>query len=402
MNKWIVFLLNFFAFPALWAQLNWTQLNPPPNFAERADPVIFQINDKAYVGLGNGNTIQHLKDFWEYDIPSNSWTQLDSVNFDGIEEGVFFTLNGKGYCGTGLSNFNNMYEFDPANLQWAQKNDFPGQTREMAVALVIDGVAYFGLGWNGNSMLDDWWEYDQTSDAWTQKNNFPGECKYAPIGFGMGNTGYIGFGSGMSACSKEFWQYQPSSDAWVQKNDFPGSPVVFSVPFVIQNYAYAGTGGCFTMQTNDFWRYDASSDTWQMLNALPATLRQGASGFSYGMKAYLLGGVNTASATFLNDFWTFEDPTLGFSNPILKAKTPLKLFPNPASHFLEVDLTEMEANGNWRGEICDVFGKKVNAFSLAPASQTAVSVADLPTGLYFLSVYQDQTLVHTEKLTIQR
>ena len=63
----------------------------------------FSIGNKGYIGLGHINSITNIlyEDFWEYNPASNSWTQ--KANFGGglRYHAHGFSMNGKGYVGTG-------------------------------------------------------------------------------------------------------------------------------------------------------------------------------------------------------------------------------------------------------------------------------------------------------------
>jgi hypothetical protein len=68
----------------------------------------------GYVGTGQDSTI-NKKDFWEWDQTYNNWTQ--KTDFGGTERkgSVAFSLNAKGYIGTGDDPYyKDFWEYDPA------------------------------------------------------------------------------------------------------------------------------------------------------------------------------------------------------------------------------------------------------------------------------------------------
>ena len=57
--------------------------------AGRSHPALILVDDKVYVGLGSNTA--NLGDWWEYDIPSDSWSQkpililvLDTIPFISV------------------------------------------------------------------------------------------------------------------------------------------------------------------------------------------------------------------------------------------------------------------------------------------------------------------------------
>src|SRR5207249_10837916 len=60
----------------------------------------------------------------------------------------------------------------------------------------INGKGYTGTGAVGPSnFYKDFWEYDPSNDTWAQKADFGGTGRWAAVGFSIGNKGYIGTGT---------------------------------------------------------------------------------------------------------------------------------------------------------------------------------------------------------------
>lgn len=47
-------------------------------------------------------------------------------------------------------------------------SDFPGEARNNAIAFVLNGKGYVGLGTNSTTMFKDFYEYDPATDTWTK------------------------------------------------------------------------------------------------------------------------------------------------------------------------------------------------------------------------------------------
>src|SRR4051812_5693538 len=109
---------------------NWIRSTPFKG-SRRSGASVFVIDDKAYVALGyNGD--EYFTDVYEYDITLGFWKTKSA--FPGVprERAVAFSLNGKGYLGTGYNRdqekeeLRDFWEYDPATDTWTQLNDFGG------------------------------------------------------------------------------------------------------------------------------------------------------------------------------------------------------------------------------------------------------------------------------------
>src|SRR4030095_11534791 len=94
---------------------------------------------------------------------------------------------------------------------WTQKADFGGTGRHGAVGFSIDGKGYIGTGSIGRlHYVKDFWEYDPLTNAWTQKADFGGSGRWLAVGFSIGSKGYIGTGLASSGTlKKDFWEFDP-------------------------------------------------------------------------------------------------------------------------------------------------------------------------------------------------
>jgi hypothetical protein len=108
----------------------------------RLHPAFIQLDDKIYVGMGNKPN--NFKDWWEYDIPTDTWTQKDDLPGPSRHHPFYFGIGDIAYVGFGhgnnfmgnLSIYNDFYQFDPATDEWTQLNDFPGE----AVLRVLNSI----------------------------------------------------------------------------------------------------------------------------------------------------------------------------------------------------------------------------------------------------------------------
>src|SRR5579859_1832332 len=174
--------------PGAWDKMG--SFEGPP----RSGAVSFVIGDYAYVGSGfNAQANVKLVDFWRYNATSDSWDQMADLPdaHGGRSLAVGFSMNGKGYVGTGQDINSNLlsdfYEFDPSNGPlgtWKRIADFGYSTdlgtasvspRFSALAFSVANRGFVGGGLNNYlSALKDLWEYDATNDVWIKAPSIGG------------------------------------------------------------------------------------------------------------------------------------------------------------------------------------------------------------------------------------
>lgn len=230
----------------------------------------FSINNKGYIGTGGPETNTGLRELWQYDPLVNAWSQKADFGGAGRTYAAAFSANGKGYLGTG-SGLRDFWEYDPITNTWLQKADFGGTGRSGAVGFSIGNKGYIGTG-TGTSAeaLKDFWEYDPITNTWLQKADFGGLARWYATGFSIGNKGYIGMGqislsrpdaTGDSSV-KDFWEYNPLTNAWLQKADFGGVQRQRAAGFSLGSKGYAGIGESY-FSINGFSSFTSRKDFWQ-------------------------------------------------------------------------------------------------------------------------------------------
>ncbi|MBD0254767.1 MAG: galactose oxidase [Cytophagales bacterium] len=274
--------------------------------AGRQLAVSFSIGGKGYCGIGSGEGITALKDFWEFDPAAKTWTR--KADFAGAPRSaaIAFSIGNKGYIGTGADNnggsaltYQDFWEYDPATDKWTKKADFPGGEVYYAACFTIGNKGYVGTGIKNGTLLYDFYEYDPAADRWTRKADFAGTPVDAAVGFSIGNKGYIGLGNRPLGSSKEFWEYNPATDQWSRKKDFPGAAMYFATGFALNGRGYVGLG---SQGGTEFWEYNPGSDAWSRAVDFLGGSRENATGFVIGNKAYVGTGYRGG---YLKDVWAF-------------------------------------------------------------------------------------------------
>ena len=117
----------------------------------RRNAVAFTVDGKAYVGTGNSSSSLSsvTSDLWEYDPVADTWTQKSDIP-NARTGSIAFSSTNLGYigCGYGTSNYTRyLWEYDPDTDTFRRANRFDvPYTRENGVAFVVDDKAYIGLG----------------------------------------------------------------------------------------------------------------------------------------------------------------------------------------------------------------------------------------------------------------
>ncbi|MCL2289561.1 MAG: hypothetical protein FWC34_02490 [Bacteroidetes bacterium] len=307
----------------------WTQM--ADFFGARETAVGFSIGDKGYIGtgtLGHWSLSGFYKDFWEYDPSTNTWTQ--KADFGGGERAgaVGFSIGDRGYVGTGSFEFansppyptglNDFWEYNPVTNEWTQKANFGGGGRIGAVGFSIENKGYIGTGNSNTSYFNDFWEYDPEANSWLRKTNVPagtteggpiGAGRHWAVGFSIGNKGYVGMGYGFHGYLANFWEYDPFSNNWTEKRSFAGGKRADAVGFSIGNKGYVGLGRWDLVYdaAYDFWEYSPDLDIWIEKERYPGRGGCFSVGFSIGDKGYVGTGCNGASNNNISqkDFWRF-------------------------------------------------------------------------------------------------
>ncbi len=194
----------------------WSQRADFPG-AARSLAVGFSIGDKGYVGTGyNGGD---RRDFWEYDPETDVWTQKADFGGVGRRSAVGFSMGNKGYIGTGLregfhglSQLKDFWEYDPATDTWTPIADFAGLERSGAVGFSVGNRAFVGTGLHGVAEspvhLRDFWEYDPERETWARTADFmSGGDAHHPGG--QEERGEVGVAASGA---------RPSSQAWMNRS----------------------------------------------------------------------------------------------------------------------------------------------------------------------------------------
>ncbi len=106
---------------------------------ERTHPALVGFNDKVYMGLGSGSG-GNLGDWWEYDIPSNTWTA--KATFIGANRHHPYQFKIGEYIYVGSGHQSDWYRYDPAADLWTQIASHPSYVRVAGIQFSYEGKGY--------------------------------------------------------------------------------------------------------------------------------------------------------------------------------------------------------------------------------------------------------------------
>lgn len=200
--------------------------------------------------------------------------------------------------------------------EWYKRSSYEGVARSGAVAFVIDGKAYVGLGYDGDKWLKDFYQFDPDKNNWYKKADFPGAARSSAVGFSINGKGYVGTGYDGTDYRKDFYAYDPVTDSWEQVADYAGTARFQAVGFAIDNYGYVGTGydGNYL---KDVYAYNPETNTWNQRASYSGDKLINAFSFAIDGKGYVGGGMNNGVLNQemweydpLNDIWLEKNDLL--------------------------------------------------------------------------------------------
>jgi N-acetylneuraminic acid mutarotase len=370
----------------------------------------FSIGLRGYIGFGLADD-GYKRSLYAYDPIEDDWDKMESLG--GLTGGglervlpVSFVVDQKAYVGLGNGNnpyYKDFWEYDPATNSWTQKADYAGTARRQAVAFAIDSLGYVGTGYDANGYKADFWSYNPTTNIWSAIADFGGGVRKQAVGFALGDKGYVGTGDD-GGFTKDFWAYNPQTDVWIQKADFPGSPRYAATAVAAYPDAIVGLGLDNSLgYAADMYRYDAPSDTWVQLADFLGGARSNAVGFVIQQHAYVGCGYSSTGA-YLDDFYEYGNLIQVDKLASERADFSLQLYPHPVSSHCSIKVTsalpasllQLEIYNTQGALVTDRFDVRVNS------EGWNLQVGDLPNGLYVYEIKMQQASLKSGKISIAK
>ena len=303
----------------------WIALDPFPG-EHRQQAFGFSIGVKGYFGGGRrwqGVGYVEFNDFWEYNTENGLWTQL--ADFPSISpQHSTFVINDKGYV---YQNYTNeLFEYDPADNQWYEKDPLPSEIKIMPIAMTINNKGYIIGGSNTNTI----WIYDPQANSWTESEEcFQDVGRYAGFGFHLGERYFLGGGHTRENMEVEpvrlndFYEYDPRNDTWPDRS---GVEEKFESYYVTSfTLGYRG----YVLDYDMLWEYNPVIDEWRPVSDFPyfakrlypviVSINNLGYLFSGGNNPeedlytwYFTHGYEFSQWVTFNDFWVYVPP-VGFN-----------------------------------------------------------------------------------------
>lgn len=392
-----LFLLTFSLLYGLnFAQGTWEKKADYPGCFTHSQ-IAFSVGGKGIVGLGADWCIE----IWEYDPLEDVWTQKNDFVGDNVSDRpVSFAIGDRGFVTLGADlnqeYSTNLWEYDRENDTWIERAPFPGIGRGVAVGFVIGEKAYVGGGSgvvNDEFMvMKDFWVYTAETDTWEQIADFPIELS-ASAGFSAGGKGYVGSGSYKGEFVNTFYAYDPVTDTWTQIQDLPREePTVLATAFSIHNQGFFGMG---LTDAQKFYAYDPYLDQWTQKATYPdfRAYDEGI-GFSIGDKGYMGLGDDITGEFIMNfSFYEYTPDTLLISSTRQAGKNRIdfSVYPNPSTTpDLELLVQTPSDASDIALRLFDVNGTLINSTRWTTPEPARLEVADLPAGVYFIQITSEK------------
>ncbi|MBD0404907.1 IPT/TIG domain-containing protein [Flammeovirga sp. EKP202] len=243
--------------------LEWERLADFPG-EDRDDGAGFYLDGEIYFGTGVVRPSNNVSDFWKYTIATNSWTQLNDFIGPERTKAVGFSIGSKGYISSGHQSspgiyhhpYGDCWEYNPSTDTWIEIPSY-GDLGELsgidgyahAGAVVINDVAYLGMGWNYHGCCgpdperDSFLFQPHQGNKWTKLPQFPESRESRPLVFELNGQPYFYINENFYKY-QGYWQYVETNFSTKLRN---------GIAFSNQQKGYVALGG-----GNAIWEFDPS------------------------------------------------------------------------------------------------------------------------------------------------
>lgn len=226
----------------------------------------------VYGGRGIRGT---LKDFWRYDLGSNTWdhvTVTGNLKPPSLQEHTALTYKGHMYVFGGeftATNETPLWTFNFRESVWRKQADksWGPRTRRSHTAVVYEASMYvFGGYIDMRGASDELWQYEFDTSKWTRikwKGEGPSPRYSHSAAVGAGGMWVYGGLEGLQA-RNDLWRWSFVSYSWSKIKSRGGPPAMFGHSAIKLGEGMLIFGGETTHGTlqNSMWRFDMGNRTW--------------------------------------------------------------------------------------------------------------------------------------------
>ncbi len=287
----------------------------------RASAISFVIGDNAYIGLGrNVSRNPALNDLWEFNSVSSIWTKKEDFPGKARVNAIAEVVSGEGFVGLGYDSdfgayqkggaqLKDFWSYNPINDSWTQRAALPSEYSTACVSFVVGTDIYVGLGFNGWGFKNEMWKYNTLTDSWSQLKNSKLDSRAGAVACSNGKQIFIGTGYNTTNIN-DWWAYSTDNDSWKKCRSFPDGGRQLAVAMCASDRFFVATGRHFGGDITDGFlyddvlEYDSNKDCWYRRGMLPGGGRENALSFSINGTCYIGFGENDKGV--LNDLWSFK------------------------------------------------------------------------------------------------
>lgn len=401
----------------------WTQLTSLPG-ETRKNPFVFTINGKAYVGGGvkisGSTTTSGGRDFWEYDIASDKWTQLSDIPDNASTDGRSYAIAGAnsarifyvpnwstGSEGLGIR----VYSYVPATNKWSLQ-DKPLYTDWLTNVFTITQDPSSGFGYAIVSQVDfghKLWRYNYLLEGpnlveakvttqgtatlkWrkmspqpdsvviyrSQLPNVLGTRQSAVKSADTTATNSISNGTTYYYKIRAYsnsGQFKTSAELMLVVDAIPSAPIELSGELIGGNIVLTwvpGSGATPTSYVVE--RAIQNSSNFQPIGT-PTTPEFTSSDIVAASMSYRVKAINSGGQSPYSNI--VEVVVTG-----IEEQFKVGVYPNPATDFITIEVAPQDGVVNM--QLLDYNGRKVYAQTLT--STTRVDMSSYPVGIYFVNL----------------
>ena len=142
----------------------------PVTTGERYGAATFMIGHDVYIGLGVDGNNEYQKDFWKYDLTTDSWAKIPDFPGNFRSDAFAFTTGNNGYVGGGFNlidqwpypKFEDLWQYNSETNQWKAKEDLPFENDDLynLVSVTNSGIPYlfYQRNFSEYNAIYDFWE----------------------------------------------------------------------------------------------------------------------------------------------------------------------------------------------------------------------------------------------------
>lgn len=224
------------------ASKKWDKVNQPTTLSERGKYGVVHTNNSFYVIGGATTSDQPIKDNWQYNLTTNTWTKKKDVPFSDTHINGATNVNPSKTFVFKKQGTDKFYIYNEQTDTWREQTTtgtIPVE-RYNGICVSNGNMVYVGGGYTyTEGKLKDFYELDTESWVWKKLSDLPKELD-GPASTAMLNMVYVYGGIDKeNKKTDKLYQYNISTNTWSEKSTIVGVRETEKIPtdFVLyQNY----------------------------------------------------------------------------------------------------------------------------------------------------------------------